>query len=75
MPLENGECDWGTEALEKWISNTATNTDNGYKIREKFYVNETVENVSKGRSGRPRSSTHGENVATKTISKEVCKAV
>jgi hypothetical protein len=47
MPLENGECDWGTEALEKLISNTAANTDNGYKIRDKFDVNERVENVSK----------------------------
>jgi hypothetical protein len=34
------------------------------KIRDKFEVDGTVQNVNKGRSGRPRSSTHYESVAT-----------
>jgi hypothetical protein len=53
-----------TEALEKLILNTTTNTDNGNKDGDKFQVYGTGQNVNKGRSGRHRSSTHGESVAT-----------
>jgi hypothetical protein len=34
------------------------------KIHDRFEVDGTVQNVNKGRSGIPRSSTHGESVAT-----------
>jgi hypothetical protein len=34
------------------------------KVSDKFEVNGTVQNVNKGRCGRPRSSAHDDSVAT-----------
>jgi len=43
------------------------------RLRDKFEVHVTVQNVNKGRSGRPRSSTV-DGTGLHMIPEEVCKA-
>ena len=61
--LESGECCWNSTTLEDWIWYAITNKGNNrlIKIRDKFEVDGTMQDVFEGRWGRKRSSTDNES--------------